>query len=81
MTAAGRYITLPLEIENYFQWILCGAAVFAAVCLPIMLIAGLRIRRLGIDKKENGGNKLPENIYSESEDEQRAYTDYTSFVL
>lgn len=75
VTAAGRYITLPLEIENYFQWILCGAAVFTAVCLPIMLIAGLRIRRLGIDKKEDGGNKLPENIYSESEDEQRAYTD------
>lgn len=50
--SAGRYVTAPLKIENYFQWAFCGAAVFAVVCLPAAVLAGLRIKRLGAEKRK-----------------------------
>ena len=43
----GRFLLQYVTIENYFQWILCGAAVFAAVGIPTALYLVIRSKRSG----------------------------------
>lgn len=31
----GRFVLSFINIENYFQWVLCGVVVFAVLCLPV----------------------------------------------
>ena len=43
----GRFLLQYVTIENYFQWILCGAAVFAAVGIPAALYLVIRSKTSG----------------------------------
>lgn len=42
--AFGDRIIRHVDIENYFRWVLCGAGVFAAVAVPIVLLSAAFLR-------------------------------------
>lgn len=75
VTAIGRCIISTFAIENYFQWVLCGAAVFAAVGLPAVVFASFRIKHLGSKEKEISEKQSFKNTDSEQKNEQKAYID------
>ena len=46
VTLAGSRLLQNVIIQNYFQWLLYGAAVFVAICLPMATFCARRLKRL-----------------------------------